>query len=60
MGEMGLNVFTNYLICKNQSGSGRVAVGILGEMGVNVLKMGLNVFMNIKPHFLQNPDNLSF
>lgn len=37
-----------------------MVVGILGEMGVNVLEMGLNVFMNIKLYFLKNPINLSF
>lgn len=37
-----------------------MAVGISGKMGVKVLEMGHNVFMNIKLHFLQNPDNLRF
>lgn len=60
MGEMGLNVFTKNSSWKNQSSSGRMAVEILQEMGVNVLEMGHNVLMNIKLHFLKKPDNLSF
>lgn len=52
MGEMGLNVFTSNSMWKKQSGSGRMDVGILGEMGVNILKMGHNVFINIKLDFL--------